>query len=197
MNDRQKKQSLKLEKTQAVERRNITRRVKQFFVLAIVSLPIILFLSGVLTKAGVNDAWSVVIFCVILVAMWCIMIFCDKLILKRAKKIRQIKNAQAVVDKYNAEVLKRREEELATKKQAEEKFAATEQAETASESEISQVEAEIETAEAQKNEPENKNDEATKNTLQNEPKNVIINNEEKKNKLKQKKYGGFNNKRKK
>ncbi len=181
MNDRQKKQSLKIEKTQAVERRNATRRIKQFFMLALVSLPLILYLSGVFNKVGLSDFWSIFIFCAILIVLWFIMLFFDKLVLKRSKKIRQIKNAQAIVDKYNAEILKKREENYVA---VPEKIA-----KEATNTEV--VELENATNEVDKVE------QFDEINLQNTTKDVIISNEEKKNKLKQKKYGSFNNKRKK
>jgi len=107
-----------------------------------------------------------------------------KLISKRAKKLRQIKNAQAIVNKYNEELKKQKE----AVEQTEEK-----------ETTIEKDNIKIETAEEEDKLCENSKEEIDKNQI-NLPKNnksVNLKDIDKKQKIKQKKYGNFKSKRKK
>jgi len=167
-----------VERVKAVERKKMNRRIKQYFMLVFVSLPLLIYLGFLFEKINLQQIWSILIYSGILIVLWCFVLLIDKLVLKRAKKLRQIKNAKAVLDKYNAEV---------ERKNAEIKAEAERLEQIKAEKERKKIEKEQKQIELEKQQIE----------LPNSEKNDTISNIEKKNKIKQKKYGNFNNKRKK
>ncbi len=184
-----KKLNLQIEKEQAVSKKRFNKRVKQFLMLAFVSFPFLLWLGTVFTKAKLSNFVTIVIYCAILLCFWAGVLGADILISKRAKKLRQIKNAKAIIDSYNKQVSERRVE---LEKQANKTNQVVNEETKNFEVDNSNI---IELSKnAEEKVPLNNN---SLNDLQNNKKSVIISDIEKKQKIKQKKYGNFNNKRKK
>ena len=173
--------SLQIEKQQAATKKRFNRRIKQYLILSAVSLPFLLWLGSFFSKIKFSYISTVLVYSAILITLWCFVLVLDYLISKRAKKLRQIKNAKLVIENYNAQVMQQKQNKVSIEL-----------------NEIANVNVQkLEQKNNLKFKEENSNLKLNKINLLNENKNDIISDKEKSQKLKQKKYGNYKNKRKK